>query len=607
MPETNRFLSDVRYLVGAIAVPRGKPLFRWNEKDGNKEAALKEWIKQGSPNLEPLLTGCAWQPLLPDAYHAGCRNADRLSRPYSLKASVAFLQTMLGLMPADIRAVVGPCYDSRMEEYRVGLGPKRQGRDLPRHRLAFARGRRRSNRCRRRDRIRAARSRRQGRALPRPPFPDGILRRLRRPALPQRTRPNWCTPKCRSRNSKRCGQFASPALIGNDARANHGFIQPNWLARSQAAVWHPCTQMQHHAHTGSPAHLPLAPIARGKGAWLYDFDGKRYLDGISSWWTNLFGHANPRINAALREQLETLEHVMLAGFTHQPVVELSERLSALTAGTLGPRLLRLGRRLGDRDRTEDELPLLAQQRSPGEGEFLCLAGSYHGETVGALAVTDVAIFKDAYAPLVRAAMSSPRPISAWPKPANPRPTSPAAPPRRSKQHLEQHGENTAALIVEPLVQGAAGMAMYDPEYLRLARALCDRYEVHLICDEIAVGCGRTGTFFAHEQAAKDGNPIRPDLMCLSKGISGGYLPLSVVLCSDADLRRLPRRLGRPRLPALALLHRQPAGLPRRAGDARHFRGRRHCCGQPPKSGKNQPPPSPRWPTARKSAICASAA
>lgn len=124
LPETNRFLSDVRYLVGALAVPRGAALFRWNEKDGGKEGALREWIKQGSPGLEPLLTGCAWQPLLPDAYHAACRNADRASRPYSLKASVAFLQTMLGLMPADIRAVVGPCYDRRMEEYRVGLGPK---------------------------------------------------------------------------------------------------------------------------------------------------------------------------------------------------------------------------------------------------------------------------------------------------------------------------------------------------------------------------------------------------------------------------------------------------------------------------------------------------
>ncbi len=124
MAETNRFLSDVRYLIGAIAVPRGGALFRWNEKDGSKEEALKEWLKQGSPSLEPLLTGCAWQPLLPDSYHAGCRNADRASRPYSVKASIAFLQTTLGLMPDAIRAVIGPCYDRRMEEYRVGLGPK---------------------------------------------------------------------------------------------------------------------------------------------------------------------------------------------------------------------------------------------------------------------------------------------------------------------------------------------------------------------------------------------------------------------------------------------------------------------------------------------------
>jgi hypothetical protein len=124
MAETNRFLSDVRYLIGAVVVPRGTALFRWNEKDGNKEDALKAWTKQGGPSLEPLLTGCAWELLLPDAYHAGCRNADRLSRPYSVKASIAFLQTMLNLAPEDIRAVIGPCYDQRMEEYRVGLGPK---------------------------------------------------------------------------------------------------------------------------------------------------------------------------------------------------------------------------------------------------------------------------------------------------------------------------------------------------------------------------------------------------------------------------------------------------------------------------------------------------
>ncbi|MGE5384341.1 MAG: DUF2863 family protein [Betaproteobacteria bacterium] len=124
LPETNRFLSDVRYLVGAIALPRGSAPFRWNDPEGSKETALKEWLRQGSPSLEPMLTGCAWQPLLPDAYHSACRLADRDSRPYSIRASVAFLQTALGLMPADIKAVVGPFYDRRMEEYRVGLGPR---------------------------------------------------------------------------------------------------------------------------------------------------------------------------------------------------------------------------------------------------------------------------------------------------------------------------------------------------------------------------------------------------------------------------------------------------------------------------------------------------
>ena len=302
----------------------------------------------------------------------------------------------------------------------------------------------------------------------------------------------------------------------------------DWLARSQAAVWHPCTQMQHHAQTASPAHLPLIPIARGQGAWLYDFDGKRYLDGISSWWTNLFGHANPRINAALREQLETLEHVMLAGFTHQPVVELSERLSALTAGTLGHAFYASDGASATEIALKMSFHFWQNSGRPQKREFLCLAGSYHGETVGALAVTDVALFKDAYAPLVRAASVVPSPDFRQAEAGE----TPADVARRAaaalEKHLAQHGERIAALIVEPLVQGAAGMAMYDPEYLRLARALCDQYEVHLICDEIAVGCGRTGTFFAHEQAG-----IRPDLMCLSKGISGGYLPLSVVLCSDA--------------------------------------------------------------------------
>ena len=308
----------------------------------------------------------------------------------------------------------------------------------------------------------------------------------------------------------------------------------DWLARSQSAVWHPCTQMQHHTDPAAPGHLPLVPIARGEGAWLHDFDGHRYLDGISSWWTNLFGHANPRINAALREQLDTLEHVMLAGFTHQPVVELSERLSALTGGSLGHAFYASDGASATEIALKMSFHYWRNLGRQDKSEFLCLAGSYHGETVGALAVTDVALFKTAYAPLVRTAgtvLPSPdfRLAEAGETATDVARRAAAA----LADYLAQHGERCAALILEPLVQGAAGMAMYDPEYLRLARELCDRHDVHLICDEIAVGCGRTGSFFAHEQATQDGQPIRPDLMCLSKGISGGYLPLSIVLCSDA--------------------------------------------------------------------------
>ena len=297
------------------------------------------------------------------------------------------------------------------------------------------------------------------------------------------------------------------------------------LQRSLAAVWHPCTQMKHHET------LPLAPVVRGEGPWLILEDGRRLLDGISSWWVNLFGHCNPRINAALRDQLERLEHAMLAGFTHPPVVALSERLGALTGGTLGHAFYASDGASATEIALKMSFHAWRNLGFPDKTHFLCLEGAYHGETVGALAVTDVALFRDAYAPLVRQAEIVPSPDARRAAPGE----SAAEIARRAAHALETKlaagHKHIAALILEPLVQGAAGMVMYDPEYLRLARALCDRYRVHLICDEIAVGCGRTGTFFAHEQAG-----IRPDLLCLSKGISGGYLPLSVVLCRDEIFR-----------------------------------------------------------------------
>ncbi len=294
------------------------------------------------------------------------------------------------------------------------------------------------------------------------------------------------------------------------------------LKRSLAAVWHPCTQMKQHES------LPLIPVARAAGCWLYDFDGRRYLDAVSSWWVNLFGHGNAHINAALRDQLDTLEHAMLAGFTHEPVVDLSERLSKLTDNKLGHCFY------GSDGASAVEIALKMSfhfWRNSGQShktDFVSLAGSYHGETLGALSVTDVALFKNTYAPLLRASTQVQSPDWRLAEAGeSPRDYALRA-ARALKAHLEQHHATTAALIVEPLVQGATGMAMYHAAYLAEARALCDQYNVHLIADEIMTGFGRTGTFFAHEQA-----DIRPDFLCLSKGITGGYLPLSVVMTTHA--------------------------------------------------------------------------
>jgi adenosylmethionine---8-amino-7-oxononanoate aminotransferase len=293
------------------------------------------------------------------------------------------------------------------------------------------------------------------------------------------------------------------------------------LKRSLAAVWHPCTQMKDHET------LPLIPIASARGCWLYDFDGRRYLDAVSSWWVNLFGHANERINAALTDQLTQLEHVMLAGFTHAPVVELSERLVQLTGAALGHCFY------GSDGASATEIAIKMSfhyWRNSGRSEktrFVSLAGSYHGETLGALSVTDIALFKHTYAPLLRASAQVPTPDWRHASPGESSGEFAVRCARALADHLAEHHSTTAALIVEPLVQGANGMAMYDPEYLRRARELCTRYDVHLIADEIMTGFGRTGTFFAHEQAA-----ITPDFLCLSKGITGGYLPLSVVLTRD---------------------------------------------------------------------------
>ena len=291
------------------------------------------------------------------------------------------------------------------------------------------------------------------------------------------------------------------------------------LFRSLRSVWHPCTQMKHHER------LPLVPIAHGDGMWLYDFDGNRYLDAISSWWVNLFGHANPRINAALADQLGKLEHVILAGFTHEPVVQLSERLSTMTGlshcfyGSDGASAVEIALKMS-----------FHYWKNSGRAEktgFVSLKNGYHGETLGALSVTDVPLFRDTYAALLRQStqLASPDWRNARPGESAEEVALRAA--SALETYLDAQHAHTAALIVEPLVQAAGGMAMHHPRYLRAARTLCDRYGVHLIADEIAVGYGRTGSFLACEQGG-----IRPDFVCLSKGITGGYLPLSVTMTND---------------------------------------------------------------------------
>ncbi len=296
----------------------------------------------------------------------------------------------------------------------------------------------------------------------------------------------------------------------------------HWTERDLACLWHPCSQMKDHES------LPLVPIRRGEGVWLEDFEGRRYLDAISSWWVNLFGHANPRIGAAVKRQIDTLEHVLLAGFTHQPAIELAERLAAIAP----PGLQRCF--FADNGSSAVEVALKMSfhywrnQGLPGKTRFVTLGNSYHGETLGALAVGDVALYKDTYRPLLMEAITVPSPDCHGREPGSGWREHSERMFGLMEQTLARHADEVCAVIVEPLVQCAGNMRMYHPVYLELLREACDRHGVHLIADEIAVGFGRTGTLFACEQGG-----ITPDFLCLSKGLTGGYLPLAAVLTRDA--------------------------------------------------------------------------
>ncbi|MBS0431339.1 MAG: adenosylmethionine--8-amino-7-oxononanoate transaminase [Proteobacteria bacterium] len=293
-------------------------------------------------------------------------------------------------------------------------------------------------------------------------------------------------------------------------------------ARDLAHNWHPCTQMREH-----DARLPMIPIVRGEGAWLVDADGRRYLDCISSWWSNLFGHAEPRIAAAIAAQAATLNHVMFAGFTHEPAIRLAEELVRVA-----PRGLERVFFAGDgASAVEIALKMSFHYwHNRGRRErtrFVSLAHAYHGETLGALSVSDLPLYRAVYAPLLLQPIVAPSPD--W-LDAEPGESAEDVAVRRLQDLraiLQRHAREACAVIVEPLVQCSGGMRMHSPVYLAGLRALCDEFDVHLIADEIAVGFGRTGTMFACGQAN-----ITPDFLCLSKGLTGGALAMSAVLTTN---------------------------------------------------------------------------
>jgi adenosylmethionine-8-amino-7-oxononanoate aminotransferase len=269
-------------------------------------------------------------------------------------------------------------------------------------------------------------------------------------------------------------------------------------------LWHPFTQQAGWGEEDFPV------IARADGTTLYDVAGNEYIDGISSLWCTVHGHRHPAIDIAIKDQLDRVAHSTMLGLTHEPAIRLAERLVALAPDGL-TRVF-----YSDSGSTACEIALkMAYQWWHQRGErrrtgFICLRDSYHGDTIGSVSVGGIELFHSLYRPLL---------FDAWhAEPGD---------PEHMRALLAAHGDSVAAVIVEPLVQGACGIHVHPDGYLRAVRELCDEFGVLLICDEVATGFGRTGTMFACEQEG-----VAPDLMCLAKGLTGGYLPLAATLATE---------------------------------------------------------------------------
>ncbi len=290
-------------------------------------------------------------------------------------------------------------------------------------------------------------------------------------------------------------------------------------------VWHPCTQMKDHEE------LPPIPIERGDGVYLQDKNGKRYIDGISSWWVNLLGHNHPRLNTALIEQNRKIAHHIFANFTNEPAVTLSAKLAAITPGNLSKVFFTDNGSSAVEAALKMSFQYWQQCGHPGKTKFLSLTGAYHGETIGALSVGGCDLYRQIYQPILLQGFQVQGPDCYRCAEGKHRDACQAECFAHVEAIVREHHESIAGIILEPLVQGAAGMRIYSPRYLQKLRSLCDAYKIHYIADEIAVGFGRTGKMFANDHAR-----VAPDIMCLSKGITGGYLPLAVVVTHDEIYR-----------------------------------------------------------------------
>ena len=295
----------------------------------------------------------------------------------------------------------------------------------------------------------------------------------------------------------------------------------DFTKRDLKYIWHPCSQMKDYEN--------LSPIAikKAHGLELYSYDGKKYLDVVSSWWCNLLGHTNKKINNALKKQVDKLEHVIFANFTHSGAIELCEELVKVLPKGLEKFFFTDNGSSAIEAAMKMSFQYHYQTGNPQKKRFMALTDAYHGETIGALSVCGTDLYSEIYKPVLLdvVRIDGPDcyrcPYGKTCKNCN------AECFEKTQQVFEKYGEETCAIVIEPLLQCAAGMKIYSPEYLKKLRKICDKFNVHIIADEIATGYGRTGKMFACDHAE-----ISPDIMCVSKGLTGGYMPMALAITTQ---------------------------------------------------------------------------